>query len=70
MAVRKIVQDSDDEEDSDRGAPSASKVPHQQSGIAIVNLENSSEGHTSVRSAEPSTGSTGEISMSRSNYLC
>ena len=60
MAVRKVIQDSDDEDESDHGSPSASKVPPHQGGSTVVDFESSSAAYTSVRSAEPSTGSTGK----------
>lgn len=60
MAVRRVVQDSDDEDDSERDPPSAAKVLHLRSGSTIDNLESSSAAHSSVRSAGRSTGSTGE----------
>lgn len=60
MVARKVVQDSDDEDDSDHGRPSESKVPPQQSNSKVVDLERSSASYTSVRNAEPSTGSTGK----------
>lgn len=60
MAVRKIIQDSDDEDDEDHGNPPTSKIPHQQSANTVVDPENSSAAYNSVRDVEASTGSTGK----------
>ncbi|KAA6406789.1 MAG: hypothetical protein FRX48_09513 [Lasallia pustulata] len=58
MAVRKVIQDSDDDEnDLDHSPPSASKVPPRNSGSTVVDLGSPLAAHTSI-GKEPSTGST------------
>ena len=60
MAVRKVIQDSDDDEnDSDHAPPSASKVPLRNSGSTAVDLESSLAACTTI-GKESSTGSTGK----------